>query len=365
MTCRRRMITSSQAEPTIRSTRKKASRTNCFISPMTNSPLVVMGSRFLALGRFILDQRQTTKDRGKRLRTLGTVNLAEKLRFVEEGKVTAPTKQRNKRKQVPCQSLMILGATVSGEAGRWYVSIQVEIKRPLPPPRQPVVGVDVGLKQSAVVSDGRRTQNQRPLALHLRKLGKLQRQLGKKQKTKDSETKRTVFSKNYLKQREKVARKHQQIANIRRDVQHKFTTELAQTCGTIGIGRPQYPGDDAESESGQSGRGCGDGATVAVPQNQGRQCGRGSLYRLALVSFHQTLFLLWACQKTHAPQASQLSVSGLWNGHRPGSERRLEPGLVRNGNASPTSGVKLAVLGSGYDRTINVCGVGVRPKREG
>ena len=28
---------------------------------------------------------------------------------------------------------------------------------------------------------------------------------------------------------------HQQIANIRRDVQHKFTTELARTCGVIGI----------------------------------------------------------------------------------------------------------------------------------
>jgi len=33
----------------------------------------------------------------------------------------------------------------------------------------------------------------------------------------------------------KVARKHQQIANIRRDIQHKFTTELARTAGTIGI----------------------------------------------------------------------------------------------------------------------------------
>ena len=197
-----------------------------------------LGSNWISipgLGRFILDQRQTTKDRGKRLRQLGTVNLAEKLRFVEEGKVTVPTKKRNKRKQVPCQSVKILGATVSGEAGRWYVSIQVEIKRPLPPPREPVVGVDVGLKQSAVVSDGRRLENQKPLSLHLRKLGKLQRKLSKKQKTKDSETKRTVFSKNYLKQREKVARKHQQIANIRRDVQHKFSTELAQTCGTIGL----------------------------------------------------------------------------------------------------------------------------------
>ncbi|GCE29145.1 hypothetical protein KDA_46290 [Dictyobacter alpinus] len=98
-----------------------------------------------------------------------------------------------------------------------------------------VVGIDVGIKHVAVVSDGRRLQNQRPLASHLKKLGKLQRRLSKKQKTKDPETKRTVFSKNYEKQRLKVARKHQQIANIRRDIQHKFTTEVARTCGVIGI----------------------------------------------------------------------------------------------------------------------------------
>src|SRR5215467_15408622 len=56
------------------------------------------------LGRFILDQRQTKKDRGKLLRTLGTINLAEKLRFVEEGKAAIPTKHRARRKQVICES---------------------------------------------------------------------------------------------------------------------------------------------------------------------------------------------------------------------------------------------------------------------
>jgi len=197
-----------------------------------------IGSHWISipgLGRFILDQRQTRKDRGKLLRQLGTVNLSEKLRFVEQGKATVPTNKRNKCKQVVCESVKILGATVSCEAGHWYVSIQVEIKKPRPATPTAVVGVDVGIKQAAVVSDGRRLENQRPFALHLKKLGKLQRKLSKKQKTKDPETKRTVFSKNYQKQRLKVARKHQQIANIRRDVQHKFTTELARTCGVIGL----------------------------------------------------------------------------------------------------------------------------------
>jgi putative transposase len=197
-----------------------------------------VGSHWIAipgLGRFILDGRKQEKDRGKLRRKLGTVNLAEKLRFVEEGHATVPSKKRNRRKKVVCEEVKILGATVSCEAGHWYVSIQVEIKRERPSTPERVVGVDVGLKQAAVVSDGRRLENQKPLALHLKKLGKLQRKLSKKQKTKDPETKRTVFSNNYHKQRLKVARKHQQIANMRRDVQHKFTTELARTCGAIGI----------------------------------------------------------------------------------------------------------------------------------
>ncbi|EFH80582.1 putative transposase IS891/IS1136/IS1341 family [Ktedonobacter racemifer DSM 44963] len=118
-----------------------------------------LGSHWIAipgLGRFILDQRQTTKDRGKLKRTLGTVNLAEKLRFVEEGKATVPTNKRNKRKQVLCESVKLLGATVSCEAGHWYVSIQVEIKQQRSPTPSLVVGVDVGLKQAAVVSEGSR-----------------------------------------------------------------------------------------------------------------------------------------------------------------------------------------------------------------
>ncbi|GER88699.1 transposase [Dictyobacter vulcani] len=197
-----------------------------------------LGSHWIAipgLGRFILDQRKQEKNRGKLRRKLGTVNLSEKLRFVELGKASAPRKKRPRRKQVLCEKVTILGATMSCEADHWYLSIQVEIKKPLPPTPVPVVGVDVGVKQAAVVSDGRVLENQKPLACHLNKLGKLQRQLSRKQKTKDPHTGKTTFSKNYQKQRVKVARKHQHIANIRRDVQHKFTTELARTCGTIGV----------------------------------------------------------------------------------------------------------------------------------
>src|SRR5215472_7165607 len=79
-----------------------------------------LGSHWIAipgLGRFILHQRQQVKDRGKLRRKLGAVNLAEKLRFVEQGKASAPMKKRSQRKQVVCEHVKILGATVSYEAG--------------------------------------------------------------------------------------------------------------------------------------------------------------------------------------------------------------------------------------------------------
>src|SRR4030067_1470147 len=62
---------------------------------------------------------------------LGWVNMAESLRF--EGK--------------------IMGAVVSEEAGRWYVSIPVEMDKPGPTYfPQPSVGVDVGVKTLVGVS---------------------------------------------------------------------------------------------------------------------------------------------------------------------------------------------------------------------
>ena len=303
------------------------------------------------LGRFMLDQRSTKKDRGKLLRKLGTVNLAEKLRFVEEGKATIPTKQRARRKQVLCESVKILGATVSCEAGHWYVSIQVEIRKQRPATPAAVVGVDVGLKQAAVVSDGRRLENQRPLARHLKKLGKLQRTLSRKQKTKDPETKRTLFSKNYEKQRLKVARKHQQIANMRRDVQHKFTTELARTCAVIGIEDLNILGMMANRKLARSVADAAMGQLLRFLKTKLANAGGELFIASRWFPSRHPLFVLWACQEADAAQTSHLSMSGLWAGHGSGFERGLEFAVVGNRTASPASRVKLAVLESGYRRT--------------
>jgi len=312
-----------------------------------------VGSHWISipgLERFILDQRHTKKDRGKLLRKLGTVNLAEKLRFVEKEKAAIPVKKRNRCKQVICESVKILGATVSYEAGLWYVSIQVAIKKERLPAPTAVVGIDVGLKQAAVVSDGRRLENQKPLALHLKQLGKLQRKLSKKQQTKDPETRRTIFSRNYEKHRLKVARKHQQIAHIRGDVQHKFTTALARTCGVIGIEDLNILGMMANRKLSRALADAAMGQLLQMLKTKIAHAGGDLFIASRWFPSRHPLLLLWACQKAHAPEASHLSVPDLWVGDRPGSQCRLEFVVVCNPTASPTSRLKLAVLGSGYDR---------------
>lgn len=201
-----------------------------------------IGSHWISipgLGTFITTHReyvtgQPTKGIQKVRRKLGTVNLAEKLRFVDDA-APLPTKKRNARKQVRCQAVRIVGATVSAHAGWWYVSLHVQVQVADPPKQEAIVGIDAGLKTTATVSNGRVLENQKPLKSHLTKLGKLQRALSRCQKTKDEDTGHWIYSQNYQKRRVKVARKHKQIADIRADAQHKFTTEIARTCGVVGI----------------------------------------------------------------------------------------------------------------------------------
>ena len=78
------------------------------------------------------------------------------------------------------------------------------------------IGIDLGIKDFAVISDGRRIENPRHLKKKLQKLKKTQKRLARKQKD----------SKNRKKQRLKVARQHLKIKNQRQDFLHKLTHQL-------------------------------------------------------------------------------------------------------------------------------------------
>ena len=85
------------------------------------------------------------------------------------------------------------------------------------------VGIDLGIKDYAILSDGTKYGNPRFLEKGQKRLAGLQQGLSKK----------TKGSKNYEKQRIKVAKQHRRIANRRSDFIHKLTTDLVSRFDTI------------------------------------------------------------------------------------------------------------------------------------
>lgn len=121
----------------------------------------------------------------------------------------------------------VLSATVSQEAsGKYYVSLcctDVDIK-PLPKTGA-AVGIDLGIKDLAITSDGVKYDNLHSYRRNLKKLARLQRQLSRKSKG----------SRNREKARIQVARLQEHIANQRKDTIHKMTTQLVHNNDVICI----------------------------------------------------------------------------------------------------------------------------------
>ena len=119
----------------------------------------------------------------------------------------------------------ILSATVSEEAGRWYVSFGCEVERRDRPARlsDDVVGVDLGVQNLATLSTGEHISNPKPLKRYERRIARLQRELGRRQA--GSGRKRRTQG--------RLVRCHAKAANVRRDAAHKLTTALGATYGTV------------------------------------------------------------------------------------------------------------------------------------
>ena len=136
---------------------------------------------------------------------LGWVKLTENLRF--NGK--------------------IMNATIFKKGMKWFVSIGVEINEtPKPLPRtDKAIGIDLGITDLAVLSNGTKVQAPKPLKSKLKQLRRLSKQLSRKQKG----------SKNREKAKTKLSRLHYKISCIRKDFIHKLTTKLVKMYDVICI----------------------------------------------------------------------------------------------------------------------------------
>jgi putative transposase len=125
---------------------------------------------------------------------------------------------------LPTEGVRILNATVSEKAGRWFVSLQVEIDLPKPEREgRQVAGIDLGIHRLAQVSDGTYFQNPRALQNSLDRIRHLQRLVSRRKKG----------SNNRQKVVRKLAEAHLRVANIRKDVLHQITTKLTRTKSAI------------------------------------------------------------------------------------------------------------------------------------
>ncbi len=120
----------------------------------------------------------------------------------------------------------ILNTTVRrNPSGKYFVSILTETEVQELPKTDSSIGIDVGLKDFAILSDGTVYKNHKYFRTLEKKLAKAQRILSRRKKG----------SSNWHKQRIKVARIHEKIQNARNDYLHKISTDIAKNHDIIGI----------------------------------------------------------------------------------------------------------------------------------
>lgn len=83
-------------------------------------------------------------------------------------------------------------------------------------PRKKKIGLDFGIQDLCITSDGEKYENPRTIRKYEKKLARLQRQLAHKEKR----------SNNYHKTKKRVALCHEKIANTRKDYLHKVSHEI-------------------------------------------------------------------------------------------------------------------------------------------
>ena len=117
--------------------------------------------------------------------------------------------------------------TISQRAGRWFASLTVERddKPTVQDSKGGSVGVDLGIKTLATLSDGTVFENPHHLKKSEQKLKRAQRSLSRKMSG----------SNRRGKAKARVARIHAHVANQRQDALHKLTTHLASKYSEISI----------------------------------------------------------------------------------------------------------------------------------
>lgn len=130
----------------------------------------------------------------------------------------------------------IINATIRrNPSGKYFVSVLCEVDiQPLPKTGLSV-GVDIGLKDFAILSDKTVYGNPNFFKSMEKKLAREQKIMSRRQLQAKKDGKELVEAKNYQKQRVKVAKIYEDITNARTDYLQKVSTEIIKNHDIIGI----------------------------------------------------------------------------------------------------------------------------------
>jgi putative transposase len=113
--------------------------------------------------------------------------------------------------------------TVTWKGDGWYASIltKQDIPNPVDRTKENLIGIDLGLKDFAVLSDGTKIPSQKFGRKHNRRIRFEQRHLSRKKEG----------SRRWNRQSYRLARWHRKVANCRKDFLHKLSTDIAKNHG--------------------------------------------------------------------------------------------------------------------------------------
>jgi putative transposase len=130
----------------------------------------------------------------------------------------------------------ILNATIrKNPSGKFFVSILCEEEVPELPKTGLEIGIDLGITDFAILSNGQKIDNNRFTSKMEKTLKREQRKLSRRALLAKKAGKELFEARNYQKQKKKVARLHEKVINQRTDFLNKLSTEIVKNHDIICI----------------------------------------------------------------------------------------------------------------------------------
>ena len=202
---------------------------NCFLDGRVGPPKFKKlrdynSFKYVQSGFKVVDNPRASNPKNKLLR-LSKINETEKFTFVK----------LNYHRPFPKNCVIKNVTVLRKRSGDWYVNFEIEVpaegfhEQSKNAGNKKAVGIDLGLKSFAALSTGETIETPHFLKKQLKKLQRRQRQLSRKVSSKKGEKK----SANYEKQRKRVAKIHEKIANQRTDFDYQLAHKLVNENDTI------------------------------------------------------------------------------------------------------------------------------------